>query len=109
MGGATKKPISTMEKRQKRMAEEQQKKTAKRQVSKTGKEVISNVVYVDKETIKKVEEELKKEKIVTPYTLSTKLGVTISVSKKILEELERQGNIKLVSKNRRVALYVASS
>ncbi|MEM0374516.1 MAG: 30S ribosomal protein S25e, partial [Sulfolobales archaeon] len=59
MGGATKKPISTMEKRQKRMAEEQQKKTAKRQVSKTGKEVISNVVYVDKETIKKVEEELK--------------------------------------------------
>ncbi|MEM0374410.1 MAG: hypothetical protein QXO96_07660 [Sulfolobales archaeon] len=33
----------------------------------------------------------------------------MSVSKKILEELERQGNIKLVSKNRRVALYVASS
>jgi small subunit ribosomal protein S25e len=108
MGGATKKPISTMEKRQKKLMEEQQKKQAKKQISKTGKEVISNVVVVDKETLKKVEEELKKEKIVTPYTLSSKLGVTISVAKKILEELWKQGVVKQVAKNRRVVLYVSS-
>ncbi|BFH73421.1 30S ribosomal protein S25e [Sulfurisphaera javensis] len=109
MGGASKKPISTVEKRMKKMAEEQQKKQQKRAPTKTGKELTSKNVIVDNETLKKVQEELKKEIIVTPYTLSSKLNVTISVAKKILEELERQGVVKIGTKDRRTVVYVAAS
>ena len=109
MGGATKKPISSMEKRQKKLLEEQQKKQQKRQPTKTGKELTSKNVIVDEETLKKVQEELKKERIVTPYVLSGKLNVTISVAKKILEELERQNVVKLAAKDRRTAVYIAAS
>ncbi|BAB65352.1 MULTISPECIES: 30S ribosomal protein S25e [Sulfurisphaera] len=109
MGGASKKPISTVEKRMKKMAEEQQKKQQKRATTKTGKELTSKNVVIDNETLKKVQEELKKETIVTPYTLSTKLNVTISVAKKILEELERQGVVKIGTKDRRTAVYIAAS
>ena len=108
MGGATKKPISSMEKRQKKLQEEAQKK-AQKKISKTGKEVTSKNIVIDKETIAKVQEELKKEKIVTPYTLASKIGVTMSVAKKILEELQKQGMISQAAKNRRTVVYVTSS
>lgn len=108
MGGASKKPISTMEKRQQKLAEAQQKKQQKKQVSKTGKEVISRNVTVSDDMLKKVLDEVKKEKFITPYQLATNTGITISVAKKILETIEKQGEIKLLAKNRRVSLYVAS-
>jgi small subunit ribosomal protein S25e len=108
VGGASKKPISTVEKRLKKMQEEQQKKGQKRAPTKTGKELTSKSITIDKDTIVKVQEELKKEKIVTPYTLSSKLNVTISVAKKILEELQRQGIVKQEAKSRRTVVYVAS-
>ena len=108
MGGATKKPISSVEKRLKRQQEEAEKKEKKKAASKTGKEVISRNVTVDDETRKKIQEELKAEKIITPYVLAQRAGVTISVAKKILEQLTNEGEIKLVAKNRRSAIYVAS-
>lgn len=108
MGGATKKPITSVEKRLKRQQEEAQKK-AQKKTTKTGKEVTSKTITIDKDTINKVQEELKKEKIITPYVLASKINVTISVAKKILEELERQGMISQVVKNRRTAVYVTSS
>lgn len=109
MGGASKKPISNVEKRLKKMNEEQQKKQQKRGTTKTGKELTSKSVIIDQDTLKKVQDELKRETIVTPYVLSGKLNVTISVAKKILEELERQGVVKVAAKDRRTVVYVASS
>ncbi|MEJ2770629.1 MULTISPECIES: 30S ribosomal protein S25e [unclassified Stygiolobus] len=108
MGGASKKPISNIEKRLKKQQEETQKK-AQKKTSKTGKEVTSKATTVDKDTINKVQEELKKEKIITPYVLANKINVNISVAKKILEELERQGMISQVVKNRRTVVYITSS
>lgn len=109
MGGATKKPISTMEKRLKREAEKQQKAEEKKKgQSKTGKEVISRAVTIDDETKKRVLDEIKKENIVTPYTLATKAGISISVAKKILKELENQNIVKLYSRDRRTEIYVAA-
>ncbi|AHC51189.1 30S ribosomal protein S25 [Sulfolobus acidocaldarius SUSAZ] len=109
MGGASKKPIGTIEKRVKKMEEEQQKKGQKRATSKTGKEITSKSITIDKDTVSKVQEELKKEKIITPYALASKINVTISVAKKILEELERQGMLAKVTKNRRIVVYQLNS
>ncbi len=108
MGGATKKPISNIEKRLKKQQEEAEKKEKKKAPSKTGKEVISRNVVVDDDTRKKVMDELKAEKVVTPYVLAQKAGITISVAKKILEQMASEGAVKLVAKNRRTAVYVAS-
>ncbi|MCY0850552.1 30S ribosomal protein S25e [Sulfuracidifex metallicus] len=108
MGGVSKKPLSNVEKKMKKEAAKEEKKVEKKG-SKTGKEVISKTITLDNETKKKVMDELKREKIVTPYSLASKSEMTISVAKKMLEEMEKQGIVKLVSKNRRVSLYVASS
>ncbi|AAK40749.1 30S ribosomal protein S25e [Saccharolobus solfataricus] len=110
MGGASKKPISTMEKRLKKEAEKQQKAEEKKKgPSKTGKEIISRAVTIDEETKKKVLDEIKKESIITPYALATKSGISISVARKILKELENQNVVKLYSKNRRLEIYIAAS
>ena len=108
MGGASKKPISNVEKRLKKMQEEQEKKEKKKAPSKTGKEVISRNVVIDEDTRKKVQEELKNENVVTPYVLAQKAGISISVAKKILSQMVQEGTIKLVAKNKRTAVYIAS-
>lgn len=109
MGGVQKKPISAMEKRLKKEAEAQQKKAASKKPSKTGSEVISKNITISNDTIKKIQEEIAKEKIITPYVLATKVGVTLSVAKRILKDLSSQGVIKEEFRNRRTALYVANS
>ncbi len=108
MGGVSKKPLSNIEKKMKKEAAAKEEKKVEKKSSKTGKEVMSKTIVLDNETKRKVTDELKREKIVTPYSLASKTEMTISVAKKMLEEMERQGMVKLVSKNRRVSLYVAS-
>lgn len=107
LGGASKKPISNIEKRIKKEAEAQQKKE-KKKVSKTGNEVISKNITISDEMIKRVQEEIKKEKIITPYTLATKANITLSVAKRILKDLNEQGTIREAFRNRRTAIYVAA-
>ncbi|TRM82954.1 hypothetical protein DJ531_07650 [Sulfolobus sp. A20-N-F6] len=70
--------------------------------------MISRAVTIDDETKRKVIDEIKKESMVTPYTLASKLGVSISVARKTLKELETQNVVKLYSKNRRLSLYIAA-
>lgn len=108
MGGASKKPISNVEKRMKKMQEEQEKKEKKKAPSKTGKEVISRNVVIDEETRKRVQDELKNENVITPYVLAQKAGISISVAKKILSQMAQEGAIKLAAKNKRTAVYIAA-
>lgn len=108
MGGVQKKPISAVEKRQKKQLEEQQKKAAKK-LSKTGSEVVSKNITISQDTIKKIQEEIAKEKIITPYVLASKIGVTLSVAKRILKDLSAQGVIKEHFRNRRTGIYIANS
>lgn len=109
MGGVSKKPISNVEKRMKKEMEAQQKKASSgKKTSKTGSEVISKNIVISNEMIKRVQDEIKKEKIITPYELATKTNITISVAKRILKELNSQGLIKESFKNRRTAVYMAA-
>ncbi|QKR01005.1 30S ribosomal protein S25e [Metallosphaera tengchongensis] len=108
MGGASKKPISNVEKRMKKEAEASQQKKEKKKVSKTGNEVISKNITISDEMVKRIQDEIKKEKIITPYNLATKANITISVAKRILKDLNEQGVIKEAFRNRRTAVYIAS-
>lgn len=106
MGGVHGKPLSTVDRESRRKEKEWVKKI--KEQSLRGEEL--KVVIVDDELISKAREVLKGLKVVTPYTLMSKLeNVTYTVAKRVLEKLEEEGRVKLVSRNRRVSIYTAAS
>ncbi len=101
MGTKGGKPISALEKRQKRMAREE-----RRMREHEGGETSGRLVYYDENLIEKASREIRGSSYITPYVLMSKLNVSYSVAKGILRELEKRGEIKLYSRNRRVLIYV---
>lgn len=53
----------------------------------------------------KVLEELKKMKVVTPYSIASKFNLRISVAKDFLENLKRKGVLQLVAGSRYTRIY----
>ncbi len=104
MGGRTGKPITLIEKRQRRLMEEEMRRRVREQ-SRTDVEA-SKQVFFDEELIKRAIREIRGQSYVTPYMLMNKLNVVYGVAKDILEVLEKRSVVKLYSKNRRVAIYV---
>lgn len=101
MGGIHKKPISAMDKSSRKKAAR-----PKAPETKTSEE---RIPIVTPEIMDKARGIVKGLKIVTPYTLMSSLNVTYGAAKDILETLEREGLIKLASRNRRVAVYVTEA
>ena len=50
--------------------------------------------------------EVSKMKYVTPYLLSSRVGIKMSRARAVLRELAARGVLKVVDKNRRVPIYV---
>lgn len=101
MGTKGSKPISALEKRQRRMVREERRVRGYEE-GETG----SKLVYYDERLVEKVSREIKGSPYVTPYMLMSKLNVSYSVAKGILRELEKRGEIRLYSRNRRVLIYI---
>lgn len=53
----------------------------------------------------KVVVELKKMKVLTPYSVASRFNLRLSIAKDFLEELEQLGNIEFVSGSRSVKVY----
>jgi len=49
--------------------------------------------------------EIKKMNVLTPYLVATKFGVRISAAKDFLEQLEKNGNVQLVSGSHSIKIY----
>jgi small subunit ribosomal protein S25e len=58
------------------------------------------------EVLEKALKELPREKTLTPFKVSTRLGIPISSAKRILRLLESKGVIRLYSQSRRNPIYV---
>lgn len=101
MGTKGGKPLSTLEKRQKRLAK---KEEAKKPAKEERKIVIPSAGAIDQNLISKALDEINSSGYATTFTLSQKLGVKYSLAKKILRELAKRGNINIVVKNRRIIL-----
>ena len=50
-------------------------------------------------------EELRKAKVVTPYSLASKYNLRLSVAKEVLRELEKRGFLELVAASRYTRIY----
>lgn len=64
------------------------------------------IVELTPQFIERAKRELVREKWLTPYKVAQKYGITVSLAKKLLRELEAQGVLVLFSRNRRAPVYL---
>lgn len=102
MGTKGGKPITAIEKRQRRELERRMR--ARMQQESEGTE--DKLVFYDENLLSRALKEIKNSSYVTPYMLMSKLNVTYGVAKNMLGELEKRGYLRLYSRNRRVLIYV---
>ncbi|MDK6029066.1 hypothetical protein QPL79_06790 [Ignisphaera sp. 4213-co] len=100
MGTKGGKPLSTLEKRQKRMV----KKEEVKKVVKEEKKAAPAISVVDEGLASKVLEEVNNTGYATTFTISQKLGIKYGLAKKMLLHLIKQGSVKLGVKSRRIIL-----
>jgi len=100
MGTKGGKPLSTLEKRQRKLVKEEAKKAVKEEK----KEKAVATISLDPAMVTKALEEVSNASFATPYTLSQKLGVKYSMAKKLIKELAKNSSAKILAKNRRVIL-----
>lgn len=105
-GGKGGKPISTIEKRQRRQLEQQLKQQLKE--SKQREKKVQLGVEVTDSLLSRASKEMADLKVVTQYTLASKLGINLSLAKKVIKALVEQGKLKLVDKSRRVIIATIS-
>lgn len=103
MGTKGGKPLSTLEKRQKKIEKKEEKKSMAKEEK---KEVAMSAV--DPSLVRKVAEDIKNTTFVTTFTLVQKYGIRYGVAKKILKTLASQGLADITLKTRRVIIATSS-
>lgn len=109
MGSKGKKPISVMEKRQKRLLEGEKEKKPKeeKKPKKAEKYVaVSSTLNIDAALYSKIGRELQELSVITPATIAQKYSIPVSLAKAVLRTLEREGAVALIAKSRRSHIYV---
>lgn len=101
MGGKKKLSLKQMERMQTRQRE--RKDESKRSAESAEKKSVG--ISPPDPTNKKVMDELKKMKALTPYGVASRLDLRISVAKHFLRELERRGAIEYVSGSKNLKIY----
>jgi len=106
MGGKKKLSISQMQRIQARRDRE---RAAQRRKDKSLRESVrdrdSSGIYPPDLKNKETLNELKRMKVLTPYTVASRFGIRLSVAKDFLEQLESKGLIEFVSKSRKTKVY----
>lgn len=107
MGSKGKKPISAMEKRQRRFVEGGKKEEKKPRRERAEKYVnLTPVLNIDSSIYERASKEILNEAFVTPSQIAQKYSISVSVAKALLRHLERANVVRLVSRSRRTMIYV---
>jgi len=88
-----------------RKAEEEKKKKEKEKAA--PKEKKTTGILIPDIKGGKMLEELKKMRVLTPYAVASKFNIRVSAAKDLLEQLESDGLIQLVSGNHNIKIYKA--
>ncbi|MEM3642050.1 MAG: hypothetical protein QXH37_09035, partial [Candidatus Bathyarchaeia archaeon] len=64
------------------------------------------IILPDFKSGKKMDE-LKKMRVLTPYAVASRFNIRISAAKDLLEQLEDNGTVQLVSGNHNIKIYRA--
>ena len=99
MGGKKRLTIKQMEKLQARKQGKKEGESTRFTAKKTAS------VFLPNPKSKKIVDELKKMKVLTPYTVASRLDLRLSTAKHFLKELARQGIIEYVSSGKNLKIY----
>jgi small subunit ribosomal protein S25e len=102
MGGKKKLSLKQMERMQTKKDEEEKKKKEKTAGSKEKKP--AGIIIPDIKS-GKIVDEIKKMRVLTPYAVASRFNMRISTAKDLLEQLEDNGLIQLVSGNHNIKIY----
>lgn len=101
MGGKKKRSIKQMTKAQKKESGKKEKRVA---ATPSEKKSIPGITPPNMKG-DKFANELKKMKVITPYSIASRFDVRLSVARGFLKELERKGMIEFISKSRNLKIY----
>jgi len=104
VGGKKRPTISQAEKAQRRR-EEEARRELRRKLERSEKKILDITPPDIKD--EKVLNEIKRMKVITPFSIASKYEVRMSIAKQFLENLHRKGIIELVSKNGDLRIYRA--
>lgn len=106
MGSRKKLSLKQTEKMQARQASKQSttKKAGKSGSSGAGEKKVAGIVPPNPKSEKTLSE-IKKLKVLTPYSVASRFDLRLSVARSLLEELEQRGVIQYVSGSRNIKIY----
>jgi len=100
MGGKKKLTLKQME----RMRAKKDEKSEKKGGGAVSEKKSAGIVPPDPKS-EKVISELKKLRVLTPYTVATRFNLRLSVAKHLLNELAQRGLIEYVSGSKNIKIY----
>ena len=103
MGGKKKLSLKQMERTQARKDEEEKKKKG---AGAPKEKKPSGIILPDPKS-EKVVGELKKMRVLTPYSVASRFNIRISTAKDFLEQLRDNDVVQLVSGNHNIKIYKA--
>lgn len=103
MGGKKKLSLKQMERMQAKRDEQKKKEKA----AVTRKEKKAPGIIPPNPRDEKTVGELRKLRVLTPYTVASRFGLRLSTAKNFLEQLEEHGIVQLVSRSPNIKIYKA--
>lgn len=100
MGGKKKLTLKQIERMQKRQAPTKEGKSG----GSSAEKKVAGIVPPDPKS-EKVISQLKKIRVLTPYTVASSFDIRLSVARDFLEELEKRGAIEFVSGSKNLKIY----
>ncbi len=107
MGGKKKLSLKQMERMHRKKDEQEKRKKKEKAPALSREKKPSGIVPPDPKN-EKIVGELKKMRVLTPYTVASRLNIRISAAKDFLEHLEEHGVIQMVSGNHSIKIYKAA-
>ena len=101
MGGKKKPSLKQLEKMQRRKEQREREKQRKMISSAEKRATQITPPEIDENLIK----DLKRMKVLTPYTIASRFDLRLSVAKDFLEELHQRGIVTYVSGGRNIKIY----
>jgi len=105
MGGKKKLGLKQMERMQSKRDEESRAKDKKKEKATPPRERRTIGVIPPDVKNAKIVNEVKKMKVLTPYSVASRFNVRISAAKDFLEQLEQIGAVEFVSGNHNIKIY----
>mgnify|MGYP000005726474 CR=1 FL=1 len=104
--GRAGKPISAIEKRQRRAMEEERKKRREREKR---AETTVREPMVAYSIVNKIRSEIRNLSIVTPFIIAQRYSLSMSAAKAVLRILYERGDLELYDHSRRLSIYIPKS